>query len=289
MITDRDVDTLELLLTYGYLMSSQVRARLYPTDKDGSLTRTRLRGLAAQGFVEKLRAEVAVLTSSTAPAYRITERGVAHLALRRDDPKFLAMLSPTNGHWQNNFHYVCVSGLMMTVADAVTRQERVKMSGMCFEHTLLNPDEELPEKKFKLYQLIRETPKKCVCAPDAGFQFEVDDVKMGFFVELERGTDTPLRVSAKKVPGYAGMAETGKWERIFPEAQGFRVLVVAPAPGWRDALRKAVRGKPQAELWRFAAQADLTPETFLHSDVWFDVEGGARPLIRPSGPPRREK
>ena len=41
------------------------------------------------------------------------------------------------------------------------------------------------------------------------------------------------------------------------------VLMIAPSPKRRDSLRHAIRGKPGASLWRFAARQDFVPATLL--------------------------
>ena len=62
---------------------------------------------------------------------------------------------------------------------------------------------------------------------------------------------------------------------------GFSVILIAPIYRRRDALRKAIKEKHGADLWRFAAQPDLTPESFLHDPVFFPCEGDPVPLVKP--------
>ena len=45
--------------------------------------------------------------------------------------------------------------------------------------------------------------------------------------------------------------------------------MIAPSARRRDNLRKAIAEKPGAALWRFATVGDVTPESVLHSPIWF--------------------
>ncbi len=285
--TDRDINVLELLLMCGFLVTSQIRAQLFPNDRDGSVCRDRLRKLEAAGYIIRRRAEVAnPLTSNTMPVWIITERGICLLALRRNDASYLNQKPPCTRSWQNFTHYVCVADLMLTLRAAVAAQARVQLGPVYFEHTIVNAEADEPSKRYKLYQL-QEEPKKIVCAPDAAFEIVVGKHRRAYYLELERGTDTPARVAAKKSPGYAMLRDTRKWRLHYPEAPDFRVIVVSPTPAWRDSLRKAMKDKSGADLWMFAAGSELTTESFLHGEVFTTVANGPRPLVRPEGAPQR--
>jgi hypothetical protein len=53
---------------------------------------------------------------------------------------------------------------------------------------------------------------------------------------------------------------------------GFTVLSVSPSARRREALRKALNGKPGAALWRFASTEDITVEKVLHTPIWYSCE-----------------
>jgi hypothetical protein len=50
--------------------------------------------------------------------------------------------------------------------EAISRQTDVKIEGWINEWDIVNKDESVPEKRFRLYTLIRENPRLS-CAPDA--------------------------------------------------------------------------------------------------------------------------
>lgn len=285
-ITDRDINILEWLLRCGFLVTAQIRSLLFPSDKDGSVTRDRLRKLDAAGFIARRRAEVAnPLTSNTVPVWIITERGICQLALRKDDASILNQKPPCTRSWHLFCHYVCVSDLMIAVRKAITAQSRVILRDTYFEHTVVNANADDPSSRYRLYTVVREEPKRIICAPDGAFELQVGSYRRAYYLELERGTDTPQRVAAKKTSGFAALAETKKWKLHFPQASDFRVLAVAPTPSWRDSLRKAVKAKPGAESWLFAARNELSVETFLHGDIVYTCGEGPRPLVRPEASP----
>lgn len=287
-MTDRDILILDLLLTYGFLVTSQIRSLIFTSDKDGSVTRDRLRKLEAAGLVQRRRAEVAnPLTSNTIPVWIITEKGICQLSLHQDAMSILNRKPPCTRSWQNFTHYVAVADLMLKAKQAITVQSRVELCNVFFEHTLLNADADDAAHRYKLYTVISEVPRRLVCAPDASFELKVGAYRRPYYIELERGTDTPPRIAAKKTPGYHGLFLSQKWRRHYPDALDFRVLCVAPTSSWRDSLRKAVRDKPGAALWLFMALDEITPETFLHGNIAYTCTEGPRPFVRPEAPPQQ--
>jgi hypothetical protein len=78
------------------------------------------------------------------------------------------------------------------------------------------------------------------------------------------------------------MAERQLHWRHFPTAtiDTFSVLMIAPTARRRDALRKAIKDKPGAVLWKFACAQDVTPENFLRAPIWFPCDGDPGPLVK---------
>ena len=54
---------------------------------------------------------------------------------------------------------------------------------------------------------------------------------------------------------------------------GFHVLLVAPTGQRQDAIRRAFQQKDAAvfrtDLWRFAAQTEVAPDTLLTKEIWY--------------------
>ncbi|MFN0051244.1 MAG: hypothetical protein ACKV0T_03585 [Planctomycetales bacterium] len=145
----------------------------------------------------------------------------------------------------------------------------------------MNKDDSVPEKRYRLYTLLRAEPK-LICAPDAAFLLSMQGHKKVFYVEQDRNTSGVLQVASSKTKGYAVMAELNLQRRHFPQetVNAFAVIMVAPSPKRREALRAAIKEKPGAHLWRFASATDLTPEKFLHSPVFYPCVGEPTSLIK---------
>jgi len=240
--------------------------------------------MVAANWIQRRRAEVAVQASSTAPIYHITEPGLSQLALGRDDMRYLSHKPPCTRTWQNFRHYSDVSEDMIRIFAALKVQTRCVLGAHYFEHTILNADSDEATKRYRLYTETQLQPKRIVCAPDAAFEMQVGPYRMAYYLEHENGTDSPMRVAAKKAAGFSGLFDTKKFKLHFPQAQDLRVLAVCPTAGWRDALRKAMKDKPGAGRWRFIALSDLTAETFF-GPVFWRVEGGPHPLVSPEPSP----
>jgi hypothetical protein len=176
-----------------------------------------------------------------------------------------------------------VSETHIALNEAIRLQSPVTVNGWLNEWDVCNKDESAPEKRFRLYTLIRESPR-LVCAPDAAFLLTVRGHSKVFYLEQDRNTSGVFQIASSKTPGYAAMAEQQLHRRHFPEStlDDFSVLMVAPTPKRRDALRKAIRDKGAAKLWRFAAAGEVQPDKFLHEPIWCPVDGEPTPLIKGS-------
>lgn len=292
VVTDRDLELLKSLRRYRFLTTALLRDLCITSDDDGRVTRDRLRKLRHEGLVHKLQAEVVnPLTTPCVPVYIPTEKGCCLLASRTGDVRFLLGAQSSTRAWQNLAHYVEVSRLHIAIDRAFQAQRRVQMGDLYFEHDVLNPAANDPAEKYRLYTVITESPRRIFCVPDSAFEIVVGQHRKAYYVELERGTDTPGRVAAKKTPGYAGLQATKKYLQHFPQAVGFAVLVFAPNAGWRDALREAARQHAGHELWRFASSTEVKADTFLSAPIFYTCTEGPFPLIAgapsllPASPP----
>ena len=285
-ITDRVLHVLRVLRRYKFMTAAQIRGLCVPHDKDGSITREVLRKMRDAGLAQRRQAEVVnPLSSSNAPVYLPTEAGCCLLATKTGDIGLLLDAVPATAAWQSYAHFVAVTDLFITLDRALDSQERVRMNSLYFEHDIVNPSSSDPSTKYRLYTVVKKeqpnaTEKRVVCVPDAASEIQVGPHRRLYLWELERGSDTPRRVAAKKCPGYAGLAETKLFQRICPQATDFRVIAVCPNAGWRDALRKEVAGKPAADLWRFAALDELKKD-ILHGPAMYTCAEGPGPFVRP--------
>ncbi len=274
--TPRDELFLRTARRYKFLLASQYRRWLVPHDKDGSITRQELRKLEAARLLRRLRTEVAGPLSTTAPTWVITEAGACLLAAKTGDASLLLDAVPNTNDWQNNGHKVALSELVHTIDAAFAAQDYAALGPLYFEYDIINPEAKEPERRYRLFTTEEIGGRRIVCAPDAAFEVIVGKHRRAYYVELERGSDTPKRVAAKKAPGYGILQR--HFQKHFPEAQHWRVVFVWPNAGLRDAARQAV--KPAlAENWLFVALPDIT-DHFLHEPVLYDL-AGPRPFIKP--------
>lgn len=281
-ITPRIIAILMELRMYKFLTTAQLRNRCVPNDKDGSITREVLRKMLAAGLARRFRAEVNnPLVTPSMPIWTPTEAGCCLLATKTGDASLILDALPGTNNWMQFAHYVAVSELIHTIAKAFEGQSFAKMGAVYFEHDVISDAKE-PENKYRLYTVISQhESKRTVCIPDVAVECIVNQYRRAYFFELERGTDTPKRVAAKKSPGYAGM--NSHFRKIFPDAQDWRVLFIWPNAGLRDAARRAV-DPAKSEMWLFAALPDIT-QTFLHEPVIYTANEGPRPFIKPPETP----
>lgn len=283
MITDRDLAVLAAIQRYYVLNRPQIQRLCFTDHASGRATRRRLQTLVSAGFLNRLRLVVHhPLAGSPGPVYYPAQRGLELLAEHVDDERLLATSTqPPQPH--QVFHWLAVSETHLALDAAIAAQERVALRGWVNEFDTVNADESAPEKRFRLYSLLRESPR-LVCAPDAAFLLKTEGHAKVFYLEQDRNTSGVKRVAASKCQGYAVMAECGFHRRHFPDATvpTFAVLCIAPTDRRRDALRKAFVDKPGADLWRFASATDFVPERLLFEPIFHRVHGEPVPLVRPA-------
>lgn len=288
MITERDIEILRILTRYYVLNRQQIQRLVFPNDPNGRVTRRRLQALCDEHLISRKPPEVLHPSMIPAPVYFPSRKGCELLAEHFDDERFLATptASPIDHHV---FHWLAVADTHITLDAAISRQETVKLEGWINEYDIVNKEEHSPEKKYRLYTLIRESPR-LICAPDSAFLLSAHGHSKVFYLEQDRATSGVLQIASGKTSGYAAMLEHNLQRRHFnASVPGFTVLMIAPSERRRDALRKAIKEKPGSALWKFATVPDVTPEKILHSPIWYSCgKDEPDPLVKgvplPSGP-----
>lgn len=284
MITERDVGVLLALAVYYVLNRPLIQRLCFPDDPSSRITRRRLQTRVSHELINRHSLMFHhPHAGSPGPVYYPARRGCEFLAEHFDDEKYL--LTPNQAPQSHHaFHWLAVSETHIALDHAVAAQTDVNVEGWLSEWDIANKEESKPEKRYRIYTLLRETPR-LVCAPDAAFLLSLRGHKEVFYLEQDRDTSGVRRVAASKTKGFEEMAKRQGHVRHFPEATvpSFTVLLIAPTPRRRDALRKEFREKPGAELWKFAAATELTSETFLFEPIFYACDGEAISLVRSDG------
>ena len=267
MVTERDIQVLVALVRYYVLNREQIQRLVFPNDSNGRLTRRRLQILLGEHLIGRQSMQYCHPGATAAPAYFPARKGCELLAEHFDDERYLVTptLPPVPHHI---YHWLAVTDTHITLDQAIAKQEAVKLEGWINEWDVVNKDESAPEKRFGLYTLIRESPR-LISAPDSAFLLSTLGHSKIFYLEQDRATSGVQQIANGKTPGYAAMAERNLQQRHFTATvPGFTVLMIAPSPRRRDALRKAIAAKLGALLWRFASVGEVTPDSILHAPIW---------------------
>jgi Replication-relaxation len=277
-ITPRVIAMLLILRRYKFVTTAQLRRWCVPNDKDGSVTREVLRKMQTAGLARRFRAEMHVpLVTPSLPIWTPTEAGCSLLATKTGNACHVLDAMPNTNNWMQFAHFVAVSEVVHTIEEAFSAQSYAQLGQVYFEHDVISAEKE-PDKRFRLYTITSQSEKKrTVCVPDFAIEVIVNQYRRVYYGELERGTDTPRRVAAKKTPGYFGMQN--HFRKHYPKAQDWRVLFIWPNAGLRDAARNAV-DPDKTEMWLFAALPEITPK-FMHEPVIYTAKEGPRPFIKP--------
>jgi hypothetical protein len=281
MLTPRDLAVLHSVAHYYTLTRAQISRLHFPEDGDGRVTRKRLQQLLDLRLLNRTRMEVvSPVMGAPAPVYYPSLKGCAFLAEQTEEVRYLRVCTQTP-NWQHLYHWVQVADTHILLDHAANRTPDVRVEEWLGEWSVANPEEAIPEKRFRLYTLLRENPR-LVCAPDAAFLLEKGGFRKVFYLEIDRDTTkSAQRVAASKCQGYTALSERQLHKKHFPATtfDKFSVLLIAPDRKRRDALRSAMSRQVGSELWKFAAAPDLTPESFLTSAVFHPCSGDPAPLV----------
>lgn len=283
MITERDIAVLLAVVRYYVLNRVQIQRLCFPADPSGRIARRRIQALVDFKYINRTQMQVVNPSAgSPAPLYYPAQKGCEFLAEYCNDERFLATptQTPQNHHL---FHWLAVSEAHIVLDQAIAAEQEAHVVDWLSEWDVANHDEPTPEKRYRIYTLIHESPR-LVCAPDAAFLLAMSGHQKVFYLEQDRNTSGVHQVAASKSPGYATMAERHLHRKHFPTTtlDKFSVLMIAPSERRRDALKKAMREKVGAGLWRFASVTDLTRESFLRAPIWHLCDGEPSPLIKPT-------
>lgn len=282
MLTQRDISVVRAVCRYFVLSRQQIQQLCFPDDREGRTTRRRLQTLVSERYIQ--RHQIPIPLSSVGPhcpVYFPGRRGCEFLSELDDDPRWLGVATNTpQPHLL--FHWLAITNTHIALRAALKRLPQIACEAFCNEWDVLNPAAQAPEERFRLYTLIQEQPR-LVCAPDAAFTLTVAGHQKVFYLEQDRNTSGVRQVAASKWAGYVGLKRKQLHRHHFPETtlSEFDVLCVVPTIARREALRKAIAEKDGAQLWRFAVEADLTPDRFLVDPIWHTCDGRTVPLIRP--------
>jgi hypothetical protein len=282
MIPAIELDILKLVAAYYTLTRAQITRLLLPQDSDGRVTRRHLLNLRAKNLVNRTHMEVSNPdTGHMGPVYYPSKDGCTYLAQECEDVDYLSACTQTP-QWQSLYHWVQVAETHVLLDQSVAKLDGVSVALWYGEWDVVNPQEREPHRRYRLYTLLRESPK-LVCVPDAAFLLDAKGHRKVFYLEQDRDTTKSAeRVAAQKCAGYAALEEVAGHRRHFPDAtvEKFSVLMVAPTPKRREALRKAISQKPGGRLWKFASLSEWTVENLLTGDVWQSGTGECGPLLK---------
>lgn len=219
------------------------------------------------------------------PVYYPSRAGLELLTAETGDESWLSKccLSP---NWQYLAHWQAIADFHIKLNQAIGLQGEAadKAELLCWygEWDVLDQQEKDPEKRYRLFTEIRPSPNRLVCAPDAGFLLKWKEFRKVYLLEMSRGTTSISQIANSKTPGFAALAEHKLYRRMFPatNVDGFTILAVEPNANRCELLRKAIKDKGGAELWKFLAESDIKPETLLFSPIVMDGEGKKVSLIK---------
>lgn len=284
LVTQAERKVLRHLRRYWYQRNSQIRDAVAPDDRDGSVTRARMRKLAGLGLVRRHDPKmIDPVSGQAAPIWVLTVKGSNWLAATTGDCSLLLSAEPSFTDWMSLNHYCALGELHWRLDRVFSAQDQVQLLSLTFEHELARGPGQ--QRKRILYEVVQETPR-VECKPDTAIETQLagrPDSRRLWYGEYETGADgSPARIAATKRRGYQEVMSRQLWRRSFPEACDARVIFWCPNAGWRNGLRAAFR-EYGGDWWLFADHE--IGEDFLHAPALYTVDRGPFPLVPPLSTP----
>lgn len=281
MLTEREFQILLAIVRYYVLSRPQIQRLFFQGDRGGRHTRRRLQMLVDEHLIDRQRMLYCLPTAgSPSSVYYPSPKGCQLLAEHFEDDRFL--LTPVQAPIPHHInHWLAISETHITLDQAIKNETELTVADWVNEWDIVNKDESVPENRFRLFTLLNDQPR-LVNSPDAAFVLSMLGHRKVYFLEQDRATSGVNQIASSKTQGYSIMAERQLHREQFPQVNvsSFTILMIAPTAQRRDALRRAIHGKPGSALWRFAAANELTPETFLRAPLFYPCEGDPSSLIK---------
>jgi hypothetical protein len=278
VITEKNLQILELLASYYVLKRSTIQEILFPHVKSARSVCERLRKLVREGYISVASMEVVLRGSgNSAPVYHPNKKTAETLAAIHDDSSYERVYcKPPSGRLL--FHWLEISQLHYIVDLSIENSEAAKLHAWFNEWEPINKNAMRQSDLFSLYSEFDKTS----CAPDAGFLVENRTGALkSFYLEADRGNDSLKRIVSKKPGGYNRMFELQRHLKHFPASTvpGFSILFVTTTEHRRDELVKSSAQFDPHRLWKFACRNDINADTFFFGSVWRAADKTAHALI----------
>jgi len=280
VVTERDHQMLEALLTYRALSTDQIRRLFYPSRWMAS---SRLHRLALHKYVVPLARQRPYPGHKRGFAYRIGKRGAALLA----DDRGLApsMLIYWGKEADRDGHTIECGTLYIEHMLELSELHiglRQGSAGTNCRLTLWR--DEADYRREHLIDTVRTEagpgqPKRALkILPDGYAVLETAENQVGhFFVEIDRGTESIRGKWQNKVLGYKALFSSGLFHKRYDVAAevGFRVLVTAPSAARALNIKAACEryGDPGlARLFLVAPLSVVEASNAVSDPIW--LRGG---------------
>ena len=281
VITETNLRVLEFIATYYIVSRRMVQEALFSHCNSPKAIVTRLKKLRDNGFIARAAMQVVPDGQNPRPIYHLTKKGAKALAAGRQNSDWLNV----NLRPPSNFllwHWLGIVNMHVMIDAAIAVDAAIKMCAFHKEWEVINKDQPNPKLHFSLHTTLRSEPPLSV-APDFGFMLESQGFKKVYLGEYDRATDSIRRIARKKTPGYAYLANHGMHAKHFPEGgkHDFAILMITQTEFRRDELANKLSVKERPDLWRFALESDLSPESFFRLPVWRKCDGSLVRLLVP--------
>lgn len=289
LVTPRDVSVFAALARY-YVMSRPQLQRSCFVKPDGTgfvqdrVVRRRLQELLDAGFIARHRLFPEHQSfGSPLPVYYLTAKGRESLAaLSRDEEILLTNCQTPSATLLPHWLELTDSHLRFDVVAAA--HSDISILTWVNEFDVVNKDASKPEERFRLYSLLRDKPRRLICAPDAAFLLEVRGHRKVHYVEQDCGTTGVRQFAARKAQGYAELARQEKHRKHFPETTlpNFAVLAVTTTVARRDTLANTLKNVDGADCWRFVAKPDLVAQDVFFAPIFRSTSCEMKRLVKPA-------
>ena len=298
LLTDGDIEVFRWVWMLQVLTLDQIRRLRYYQPETGELShpdnvRKRMSRLTRAGYLaaDDIWEEH---TRRRQRIYRIGKEALAPLRYHYDIDQARIHKPKIQNTFRQVYHTLLVSECGVRIVESLRGSDfetpALAPLDVPFYHThaVGNPRSKKHVERFVSQEDIadpgQETPYRI--RPDLVFALGKNDLFRLFFLEADRGTESPSEI-AEKLRGYYQYARTldpsepGRWLwKKYGSARDFRVLVVTTTEKRLSVLRERLINVPGFEMGAFATAEAVQQANMVHDEIWTVPNGSCRSLLR---------
>lgn len=280
--TARDEQVLLMISLYRFVLTSQIKTKVFAGTKDLQVTRRRLRRLHDAGLIDYIDFSTNGKGSSERVHF-ITSSGSLYIQEKFPGTRTILYSKRRNFNYPFMRHAIACSEFRLNLELALQNHPRVAIKQYVSEFELTENPHDQGMHRLRIYWsfTLPNRPKHVVMYPDSlivlAGRDQFKDQKILLFLEVDRGTER-LAIIHEKITGYNLFRERGFHKQF--GVNGFKILFQCHSSRRMENIRESLFGFKGSEMVRLTSVDQVNAESIAADPIWRDVENRTMSLLK---------